>query len=279
MRIALAQVDCDLGDVEANLARARVVVAEAKDRGAELVVFPELTLTGYSLGQVGEDVSLPADDPRLTELAGELAVVIGFAERGRLHTYNSAAYLAGGELRLVHRKLYLTTYDIYEERKHFSPGQALRSFPLGERDDERGAILICNDAWQPALPFLAVQDGASVLLVMANSAASPSPELFDTSIYWRDINRVYARMYESVVVFVNRVGEEGELSFWGRSSVIDCTGEVVAEAPAAEEALLVVDVDLAAVRARRHALPLVREARLGLLRRELGRLIEEGGDA
>lgn len=279
MRVALAQIDCDLGDVAANLLRAEAVIAEAKGLGAELVVFPELNLTGYSLGAVPEDVSMAADDPRLTSLAVDVAVIVGFVERAGLRVYNSAAHLSDGRLRFVQRKLYLPTYGVYEERKHFSPGQSLRSFPLSEARSERAALLICNDAWQPALAFLAVQDGASVLFLSAASAECPDPEVLDTASYWQDITRFYARMFESHVVFVNRVGHEPGLDFWGRSQVVTCTGELLAEAPENKEALIVADLDMSAVARRRHEVPLAREARLGLLSRELGRLLDEGGDA
>ena len=106
-------------------------MARARDAGADLVVFPELSLTGYALGHVDEDVSRAAGDAELTgprREADGMACVIGFAEAGRVHTYNSAAYLEGGRVRHVHRKLYLPTYDIWEERKHFTPGHALRAF-------------------------------------------------------------------------------------------------------------------------------------------------------
>ena len=108
----------------------------------------------------------PVSDERvaaLTALAGETSIVIGFHEDSdTFRTYNSAAYLESGTLVHLHRKLYLPTYGIFEERKFFSPGQSMRAF--GTKFG-RMAVLICNDAWQPALGFLAVQDGARVLLV------------------------------------------------------------------------------------------------------------------
>jgi predicted amidohydrolase len=196
---------------------------------------------------------------------------VGFAEEGPVHTYNSAAYLQGGAVIHVHRKLYLPTYDVWEERKHFTPGSALRAF---ESDIGRVAILICSDAWQPALAVLAIQDGARVLIVPADSTAR-RPAIRDE---WYDINRFYARLLECFVVFVNRVGEEGDLRFWGGSHVYDPWGEMVAQAPIDEETLLCIDLDLADVRRRRREMPLVKEARLALLSRELDRLASEGGD-
>jgi predicted amidohydrolase len=274
VRVALAQMEPALGEVEENARRAREVVHAARSEDVDLVVFPELTLTGYSLGHVSDDVARSVDDAEisgLAEAADGLACVVGFAEAGRVHTYNSAAYLEGGAVRHVHRKLYLPTYDIWEERKHFTPGGSMRSF---DTDIGRVAILICSDAWQPALAVLAVQDGARMLIVPTNSTRR-RPEIEEE---WRDINRFYARMLECYVVFVNRVGEEPGLSFWGGSHVYDPWGELVAEAPTDEPALITAELDLAAVRRRRREMPLVKEARLALLSRELDRLVAEGGD-
>jgi predicted amidohydrolase len=274
VRVALAQVAPDLGDVAGNARLVREQIARARADAADLVVFPELTLSGYSLGKLDGDVALSADGPELAGLADEadgLGCVVGFAEAGRVHTHNSAAYLERGEVRHVHRKLYLPTYDIWEERTHFTPGSAMRAF---DTDIGRVAILICSDAWQPALAVIAIQDGARALIVPANSTARRAENRRD----WHDINRFCARQLECYVVFVNRVGEEGELSFWGGSHVYDPWGELVAEAPLDEPALLTAELDLAAVRRRRRELPLVKEARLALLSRELDRLAAEGGD-
>ena len=280
MRVALAQTDYILGDTDENLRRAKEVVAQAKDRGADLTVFPELSLSGYALGELGDDVPIEAHSKpirSLAEAAGEMAVVVGFCEEGqRFQTYNSAAYLEGGDLRHLHRKLYLPNYRIYEERKHYNPGQSMRAF---DTRFGRMAMLICNDAWQTFLPFIAVQDGAQVLIIPADSGSYPSyPELLDTRGYWRGITRFYARMLECYVVFVNRVGKQDNLVFWGYSHVVDPWGTVVAEGPLHEEALITVDIDLGNVRRRRREVPLVKEARLALLARELNRLVDEGGD-
>ena len=280
MRVALAQIDCVLGDTDKNLRKAIQKVAEAKSRGADLIVFPELSLSGYALEELDDDIAIEAQGETissLAETAGEMAVVVGFCEEGqRFQNFNSAAYLEGGVLRHLHRKLYLPNYRIYEERKHYNPGQSMRAF---DTRFGRMAILICNDAWQTFLPFIAVQDGAQVLIIPADSGSYPSyPELLDTRNYWRGITRFYARMLESYVIFVNRVGKQDNLVFWGYSHVVDPWGTVVAEAPLHEEALITVDIDLSNVRRRRREVPLVKEARLALLAREVNRLAEEGGD-
>src|SRR3954454_23633343 len=273
VRVALAQGDCALGDVAENTGRVREALARATAESADLVVFPELALSGYSLGHVAEDVSRAVEDEEVAGLVADAGagLVLGFAQAGRLHTYNSALYAEAGRVRHVHRKLYLPTYDIWEERKHFTPGAAMRAFdtPFG-----RMAILLCADAWQPALAVLAVQDGARVLIVPANSTERRA----DIVEQWHDITRFYARTLQCYVVFVNRVGVEPDLRFWGGSHVYGPEGELVAEAPEDEPALVTADIDLAAVRRVRRAMPLLKEARLGLLSREVERLAAEGGD-
>jgi predicted amidohydrolase len=274
VRVALAQLEPVLGDVAENMRKSHEVLERARSEDVDLVVLPELMLTGYSLGLVDDDLSRSADDSELGDLAEAadgLGCVVGFAEAGPVHTYNSAAYLEGGAVRHVHRKLYLPTYDIWEERKHFTPGNSMRAF---DTEIGRVAILICSDAWQPALAVLAVQDGARVLIIPADSTSRRGA----IEQEWRDINRFYARMLETYVVFVNRVGDEGGLSFWGGSHVYDPWGELVAEAPTGEPAFVTAELDLASVRRRRREMPLVKEARLALLSRELDRLAAEGGD-
>lgn len=279
MLVALAQVDCPVDALSDNLCQAHRLIKAAAAQQADLVVFPELMLHGYPIGRFDASLAIPADDDRLRALSGdgsEPAVAVGFHEDSGPHTYNSVAYIDRGEVGHVHRKLYLPTYDIWAEHKHFSPGHSLRAFST--RFGRMG-ILTCNDAWQACPPFLLAQDGAEVLLIPSNSVDSRAPDVIDTPAYWYDVLRAVARMNEIWVVFVNRVGQQDGLEFWGGSCVIDPTGTVVAEAPKKKEALLVVDIDVSHARRRRRQLPLLKDARLGLLARELNRLIAEGGNA
>jgi predicted amidohydrolase len=274
VRVALAQVDCVLGDVAENARRAREAIGRAREQGADLVVFPELNLTGYA---IDDDVAMAADDPVIMELgaqAGEMAIVLGFVEEGPIHRYNSAIYLEAGRAAHVHRKTYLPTFGVFEERKRFSPGQGVRAFDtaLG-----RFAVLICFDFWQAPLPFIAVHDGARALILPTCSPV-PAGGVAEIRRDWDDLLRVHARFLQTYLIYVNRVGEEAGATFWGGSRVVDPWGETVAEAPADEPALIVADIELAAVRRRRHEVPLLKEARLGLLSRELERLAGAGGD-
>jgi N-carbamoylputrescine amidase len=275
VRVALAQLDSTIGDVEGNLELMRELTDEANAQRAALVVFPELAAHGYALGG-SPNRSLRASDERLTKLsAGRADVLAGFHEDGGVRAYNSAAYLSRGDVIHVHRKLFLPTYLNWEERKHASPGQSLRAFDAA---GTRTATLICNDAWQPALPWLAVQDGAELLLIPTNSSADLGPNVVDTIEYWNDLLKFIARMQQCWVVFVNRVGTEAGVRFWGGSRVIDPSGEVVAQAPFWQSALMTVEIDMGAAHRRRRELPLLAEARLSLVAREVNRLIDNGGD-
>jgi predicted amidohydrolase len=281
LRVALAQVDCVLGDVAENARRAREQIARARAEGADLVVFPELSLTGYALGAVTEDVAMALDDPVIARLAAAtdgIAAVVGCVESGRVQTYNSALFLDGGAIVHVQRKTHLPTYGRWEEHKHFSQGAALRAFDtrLG-----RLAMLICNDAWQAPLAYVAAHDGARMLIVPACSsleaAAGTDPAELERD--WGDLLRFNARFLQAWVVFVNRVGEEVGVTFWGGSRIVDPWGRIVVEAPRGEAALVHADLELGAVRRRRRELPLLKEPRLGLIRREIDRLLDDAGDA
>jgi predicted amidohydrolase len=264
MRVALAQMDCRLGEVATNVDRAATLRAEAQAAGADLVVFPELTVTGYCKSRRESALAMAGDDERLARVAGSASIVVGFAERP---WSNAAAWWDGGRLRHVQRKLYLPDYGPWQEGSHFVAGQGLEVV-------DGVAILICNDAWHPALVELAVRRGAEVLVVPANSGRNA---LVDNPSAWRDITRFYARLLQVFVVFVNRVGDDGDFSFWGGSHAVDFDGRVVAEAPEDVEALVCVDLDLEALRRRRKELPLLDDPRLELLADGFGDLAKRPG--
>jgi predicted amidohydrolase len=247
------------------MARARNAVTEARTQEAQLVVFPELQLSGYALAAADGETAIGAD--RAAAIADGVSALVGFHERDGERRYSSAVYAEAGSALHVQRKLYLPAYAPFEEDTRFDSGETLRAFDtaLG-----RVAVLICNDAWQPFLATFAAQGGAELLLIpAASSTAIPEAEP-----YWRELTRFYARMLQCYVVFVNRVGLEAGFTFWGGSHVVDPLGEIVVEAPRLDESLVLADVDLERVAARRRELPLLGELRPGLLRDELERIAE-----
>ncbi|MGH3095107.1 MAG: nitrilase-related carbon-nitrogen hydrolase [Streptosporangiales bacterium] len=279
MRIVMAQSAPVLGDIDANVDQALKIIDDAGD-GIDLVVFPELFLTGADIGNVQTDLGMGLDDPRLGRLLTATengpAVCVGFIQAGRrMNFFNSAAYLEGGSIRHAHRKTYRVTYHVFEEGKYFSAGDSMQAF---DTDSGRMGMLVCNDAWQPPLVFVAVQDGAEVLLVPSNSGDRTVDGGDETRAYWRQLTRFYASMFQCYVVFVNRVGEEAGMNYWGGSHVVDPWGAVVQEAPLNEASIVPVDLDLSQVRKRRRQVPFLKESRLGLLAKELNRLVNELGD-
>jgi predicted amidohydrolase len=283
LRIALAQVAPRLGDLEVNLARHHELIAAARDLGAGLVVFPELGLTGYQLQDLASEVAMRLEDPRLASLAATTAgagpsVVVSFVEESADHRlFIAAALLEDGAVRHVHRKVFLPTYGLFDERRFFAPGNAVRATP--SRLGVGVGLAVCEDFWHVSTPQLLALDGAQILV---NVSSSPGRDLASTNEVglgtahsWRTLMRTYAQLTTSFVVFCNRVGVDESLSFWGGSEVIGPTGAQLFGAPMFEEGLFTVDIDLADVRRERITLPLLRDERPELVAREWRRLIAE----
>ena len=281
LRIALAQLAPQLGLLDANFARHHELLVEARAAGAGLIVYPELGLTGYHLQDLAAEVAMRADDPRLVALAAETvgcSAVVSFVEESTDHRlFIAAALLEDGGVRHVHRKLYLPTYGLFDERRFFAAGDALRAVP--SRLGLGVGLAICEDFWHLNVPALLALDGAQILV---NVASSPGRDVaavnaggLGTAVSWRTLLRTYAQLTTSVVVFCNRVGVDESVSFWGGSMVLGPSGDVIAEGPLYDEALVLADVPLADVRRERIGLPLLRDERPELLARELGRIVAE----
>jgi len=281
LRIALVQVAPRLGLVDENLERHRTLLREARGGGAGLVVFPELGLTGYQLQDLAADVAMRLDDPRLTTLAGEtagLSAVVSFVEESADHRlFIAAALLEDGAIRHVHRKVFLPTYGLFDERRFFAPGDVLRAAP--SRLGVGIGLAVCEDFWHLSVPQLLALDGAQILV---NVSSSPGRDLaatnevgLGTATSWRTLMRAYAQLTTSFVVFVNRVGVDESISFWGGSEVIAPSGAPLFSAPLYDEGLYLVDVDLGDLRRERIALPLLRDERPELIAREWERLVAE----
>jgi predicted amidohydrolase len=284
LRIALAQLAPQLGVLDANLARHSAILAEARAGGAGLVVFPELGLTGYQLQDLAAEVAMRQDDPRVLRLAAEtagLSAVVSFVEEADDHRlFISAALLEDGDVRFVHRKLFLPTYGLFDERRFFAAGDKLRA-----TDSNLGVRLgigVCEDFWHMAVAETLALDGAEVLI---NVSSSPGRDLaaihevgLGTAASWRTLMRTYAQLTTCFVVFCNRVGTDETITFWGGSEVIGPSGDAIFTAPLFDEGLHFVDVELGDVRRQRIGLPLLRDERPELHLRELRRILAERTD-
>jgi NAD+ synthase (glutamine-hydrolysing) len=264
--LALAQVDNVLGDMTKNVLHHVEYIRRAREGGADLVVFPELSLTGYSimdsnwdmairLGQSGAEHGGRAGENLLREIIAEsedISILIGCVEESAdFGIYNSAFFIEKKRVRSVHRKIYPPTYGMFEELRYFSPGDSLRPF-----DTEAGTfgVLICEDFWHLPLPYLLAKGGAQVLIGMAASPTrlAGEEERFAIARVNTEQHKAYARLLSSYVVFCNRVGFEDGVSFWGGSEVVAPNGEVIVQAKLLEEDLVFATIDSNEVsRARR----------------------------
>ncbi len=280
--IALSQINTVLGNVQANLEKHLALVKEAQAGGADLLIFPELSLTGYVLQDLTPTVALrpTADDPifrPLLEASQKLDLLVGFVEEDtRNRFYIAAAYLSRGQVLHVHRKVYLPTYGLFDEGRFFALGDSLAAF---DTRFGRVGVLICEDFWHASPPYLLWLDGADLLLL---TSASPgrglnANDMLESARWVDHINRAYASLYTSFVVHANRVGYEDGLNFWGGSAIYDPNGDLITRAPYHEESLTLGEIDLNQLHRTRARLPLLRDERTALVQRELERILSSQG--
>jgi N-carbamoylputrescine amidase len=270
--VGLAQIDCRLGDLDGNVERHLAWIERGRAAGADFLVFPELSLTGYRLLHLTPRVALRPDDPRLARLAeaaGPMAVVLGFVEedeRGVLH--NSAVVLGGpssrsdaGAPRFLHRKIYLPTYGIFQDERFFGRGRRL-DLPPTSFGGARWGILVCEDLWHPSLASRLAIAGAKLLVVPSASpgrvGAGPVPESVDT---WETLTRATALVNTCWLLYCNRVGWEEGSFYPGGSHVVRPGGEVASRAPILAEHLLVARINLRDADRLRWRLPILDDER------------------
>src|ERR671910_1427608 len=275
MRLALAQINAVVGDLVGNRERILSSLAEAREQGAEIVLFPELAVTGYP----PEDLLLRpgfvrAAEDSIEQIAREArgaTVLVGGPHFDR-DLYNACYVCSGGEVKAIYRKRFLPNYGVFDEDRYFASGRDLILLRHGE-------ILIgptiCEDVWQPGPPATDLALAGAELLVNL----SASPYFVGKAEDREEMLVTRARDNSAYLAFCNLVGGQDELLFDGHSVVLDDEGEVLARAPGFEEALLVVDLDPAEAIGRR-----LRDVRRRALAREredelVPRVIELGGES
>jgi predicted amidohydrolase len=252
------------------------MLEQARKEKASLIVFPELSLTGYTLRDLAWDLALdPFSDRRLASLKSasrDISVVMGVVESAGNHgIYNSALYLEEGGIRHIHRKVYPPTYGMFEEGRYFSRGGQVAAF---DTKFGRLGMLICEDMWHVALPYLLAYDGAEAIMSLTASPfrSSPGSEKLANAQVNHEHHRSFARLLSTYVLFCNRVGSEDGVNFWGGSSLIAPSGTMSVTAKFFEEDLVVGEVDsLEIQRARRFSRHFLDED-LALTRETLARL-------
>ena len=275
LRVALAQIAPTLGDRHRNLATHLEQIEAAKRAQADLIVFPELSLTGYFLRDMVPEVALQRSSPeieQLIEAAHPLAIVAGFVEEAAGHQFfNAALYGEAGKLLHVHRKVYLPTYGLFEEQRYFSAGKRFAAF--NTRRLGRVGLLVCEDFWHLSSATVMQAEEVDVLVCIINSPARgvDGPKIRTAETY-ELLARTFSQLIGALVIVVNRVGFEDGLCFFGGSMVVGPDGRVIGEAPQFDESLTVVGCGLDELRRQRLITPLGRDEQLLLTIEELERI-------
>ena len=283
VKIALAQINTKLGDVPANLAKHLDYIDRARQQSADLIVFPELSLTGYLLQDIATTVALQptAQDPifkQLLDQSQDIDIMVGFVDEDHRHRfYIAAAYLSQGQVLHVHHKIYLPTYSLFDEGRFFAWGDDIRAF---DTRFGRMGMLICEDFWHVSPPYLLWLDGADILLL---ASASPgrgikNSDTLESAEWVEHLNKAYASMFTNFVIHTNRVGYEDGINFWGGATIFDPAGNRIVRAPFQEEALTIQEINLHKLNRVRKRLPLLRDERTGLTQKELNRILNQDKD-
>ena len=239
MKIAVAQISCSLGDPEANLIKVRDFSRRAKDvSGAELIVFPEMTDTGYSMPVIREHASDWTNGfvPGVREIAKRIsiAIVSGVSERGGSSIYNSQVLVdSQGNIAAKYRKTHLYAVAPVEEQTCFAPGNAFASFELG---GFKFGFSICYDLRFPELYRKLVTEKNVDAFVISSAWPFPRVE------HWCVLAQARAIENQSYVIASNRVGKDDDLWFCGSSAIIDPRGVVIAAASVDREELIHADL-------------------------------------
>ncbi|TCK05428.1 nitrilase-related carbon-nitrogen hydrolase [Phorcysia thermohydrogeniphila] len=276
MRVSVAQVYPKLGDVEANIEKTVAFVKEAIREKSSLCIFPELSLTGYTLQDLTFEVAMTREDERLIpllELSREIGIIVGLIEETEENLFfNSAFYMKDGKIVHVHRKVYLPTYGMFDEARFTGAGNKVETFssPVG-----KGCILICEDLWHFSTVYLAFIQGAKHIFALSASPGRGYREegMFGNAEVWMNMGEFYSRMTGSYFFFVNRVGTEDGFVFSGKSFVADPYGNIVAEGSPFEEELITVEIKESLIRSARINLPLLRDEKPEMVMNNLRRIL------
>jgi predicted amidohydrolase len=282
MRIALAQIAPSLGNVPANFDLHLQEIDRARRAQADLVIFPELSLTGYLLKDLVDTVALEPDKDRyfreFKSLSREIGLVLGFVEeKERGLFFNSAALLAGGEILSIHRKVFLPTYGMFEEGKFFAVGRNFRVVPTPWG---KAGLMICREFLSYGAHYLLLAQGAE--LVLAVSAAPgrglSEAEDFATGRMWEVMAEAMSYFSGSFIAYCNRAGYEDGIAFGGGSFIFNPLGQRLVKAKPAERDFIVQDIDPRETRRARTAMPFLRDDRPEIILHALQRVVDSHED-
>ena len=275
----LAQIKPKLGCVADNLALIEERISEAVAAKADLIVFPELALTGYFLKDLVPEVALRLDSPqinRLKELSRSISIAIGFVEvTDDYRFFNSALYLEDGAIRHLHRKVYLPTYGLFDEQRYMARGERFRAFDtrLG-----RMGLLICEDMWHISSSYILAMDGAATLICLSSSPGrGVEGDTLGSADAWQRLTATTALFLNCRVLYCNRVGYEDGINFWGGSEYITPSGESLVRGKLFEQDSVSALLDEGALRRERIFSPMLRDENLFVTMQELRRIERKRG--
>ena len=275
----LAQIKPKLGNVADNLTAIENEIAKAWEAGADLIIFPELALSGYFLKDLVPEVARRIDSPeiqRLIELSQGISIAIGFVEETADYLfYNSALYLEDGAIAHLHRKVYLPTYGLFDEQRYLAHGESFRAF---DTKFGRVGMLICEDMWHLSASYILAMDGATTLICLSSSPARGiDGDSLGSAAAWQKLTSTTAMFLNCRVLYANRVGFEDGVNFWGGSEYIAPSGESIVRGALLEEDFVTARVDEGALRRERIFSPMMRDENLFVTMQELGRISQERG--
>ena len=282
MRIALAQISPYLGDVEKNFRLHLKYIEKAKKKNADLIIFPELSLTGYTLKDLVENVALNHEKDRffgqLKTLSKEISIVLGFVEeKERGLFYNSGAFLSRGKILHVHRKVFLPTYGMFEEGKYFGQGKNFNTFttPYGNT-----GMMICYDFLHYSASYCLFAGGTEIIIVIS---AAPGRGISDKEFYttrhmWELMGKTISRFSSAFLVYCNRTGFEDGKSFAGGSFIYNPAGELIAKASYVDEDFLIKEINLDEIRTIRKKWPYKRDDKPEIILEVLKRIVRKYED-
>ncbi|HEV2148975.1 MAG TPA: nitrilase-related carbon-nitrogen hydrolase [Longimicrobiaceae bacterium] len=280
LRLRVEQFAPVLGEPDANLRQVAAAQAAAARDGVDLLVTPELALTGYDLRDRTHSVALPVGGSPFPALARGPDVVLGMVEMGPgFVPFNAALHLRGGEVLHRHRKVYLPTYGMFDEGRYFGAGDRVRAYDAG--GGWRLGLLVCEDLWHPALAYLLAADGANLIVAQSAAAGRGAWEggaeggRFASWKTWEHLAVAAAAAYAVYVVVANRVGVEGAAVFAGGSLIVGPDGSVLARGDDLHKDRVTADLSLDAVARARRPYSHARDEDPRLVLRELARIVEE----
>jgi predicted amidohydrolase len=266
--ITLAQIKPVLGDIIKNAEKHFRLIEEAIDKKSDIIVFPELSLTGYNLRDLIFDSSLTFNNnffKKFMEYSKEISIIVGFVYEDERHMfYNAAVYFENGDLTHLHKKVFLPNYTMFEESRYFTKGSSVGSF---NTKFFRAAILICEDALHISSLFSLSRQSVDTVFIISNS---PARGIFKDSFYsqtlWDNTLKFIATNLSVNVVFVNRVGVEEGVTFWGGSKVFTASGKKIAELELFSEEIKNVKLSKNDLRAARILSPFSKDEDLNIIR-------------